>query len=182
VFVSRTDDVARLLRAGHTQKEIARVLGVTPPTVAYHVRKLGIPPGHSRRRYDWDEVQRYYDEGHSVRDCAQHFGFSTWSWHQAVKRGRIVARPTMMPIEEVLTGTRVRSHVKWRLLEAGLKENRCEICGITDWLGGPLSMALHHVNGDGQDNRLENLQMLCPNCHSQTENFSGRAKGRREAA
>jgi 5-methylcytosine-specific restriction endonuclease McrA len=33
---------------------------------------------------------------------------------------------------------------------------------------------LHHVNGDGRDNRLENLQLLCPNCHSQTDNFAGR--------
>jgi predicted HNH restriction endonuclease len=39
-------------------------------------------------------------------------------------------------------------------------------------------MALHHVNGDGRDNRLENLQLLCPNCHSQTENFSGRGRRR----
>ena len=51
---------------------------------------------------------------------------------------------------------------------------RCEICGLTEWLGRPLSMALHHVNGDGRDNRLENLQFLCPDCHSQTDNFSGR--------
>jgi hypothetical protein len=37
-----------------------------------------------------------------------------------------------------------------------------------------LSMALHHMNGDGLDNRLENLALLCPNCHAQTPNFSGR--------
>lgn len=37
-------------------------------------------------------------------------------------------------------------------------------------------MALHHANGDGTDHRLENLQMLCPNCHGHTENFAGRAK------
>jgi 5-methylcytosine-specific restriction endonuclease McrA len=43
-------------------------------------------------------------------------------------------------------------------------------------------MALHHVNGDNTDNRLENLQLLCPNCHSQTESFSGRNKRRDRAA
>ncbi|MEA2388845.1 MAG: hypothetical protein QOG41_1618, partial [Thermoleophilaceae bacterium] len=69
---------------------------------------------------------------------------------------------------------RNRSHIKLRLLGAGLKDGSCEDCGITQWRGRPLSMALHHVNGDGRDNRLENLRLLCPNCHSQTENFAGR--------
>jgi hypothetical protein len=77
---------------------------------------------------------------------------------------------------------RSRHNVKLRLIAAGLKENRCEECGLTEWLGRPLAMALHHVNGDGRDNRLENLRLLCPNCHSQTENFSGRGRKRVEAA
>jgi 5-methylcytosine-specific restriction endonuclease McrA len=71
--------------------------------------------------------------------------------------------------------------LKGRLIAAGLKENRCEACGLTEWLGRPLSMALHHVNGDGLDNRIENLQLLCPNCHAQTDNFSGRGRRRLEA-
>lgn len=64
----------------------------------------------------------------------------------------------------------------------GIKENRCEVCGIADWRGRALSMALHHISGDGRDNRLENLQILCPNCHAQTENFAGRGKGRPRSA
>ena len=87
-----------------------------------------------------------------------------------------------MPIERLLVADTYRSrhNVKLRLLGEGLKENRCEACGLTEWLGRPLSMALHHVNGDGRDNRLENLQLLCPNCHSQTDNFSGRGRRRLE--
>ena len=79
-----------------------------------------------------------------------------------------------MPVDELLSAPRARHHIKRRLLNAGIKENRCEECGLAEWRGRPLSMALHHINGDGSDNRLENLQMLCPNCHSQTENFAGR--------
>jgi hypothetical protein len=87
-----------------------------------------------------------------------------------------VVRAAAAPLAEWLTpGRRVtRFHLKNRLLDAGLKENRCERCGIVDWEGEPLVMALHHVNGINDDNRLENLQLLCPNCHSQTENFAGR--------
>lgn len=66
--------------------------------------------------------------------------------------------------------------LKKRLLKEGLKENKCEICGITEWLGNPISLQLHHINGVNNDNRLENLQLLCPNCHSQTDNFAGRNK------
>ncbi len=86
-----------------------------------------------------------------------------------------------MPMEDLLVIGRQtnRSHLKGRLLREGLKENRCEICGITEWNGKPLSMELHHVNGDGKDNRLENLQVLCGNCHAQTDNWGGRGTGRK---
>jgi Zn finger protein HypA/HybF involved in hydrogenase expression len=83
-----------------------------------------------------------------------------------------------MPLKRLLVqGRRTnRTHLKQRLVAAGLKENRCEECHLDEWLGEPLMMALHHVNGDGLDNRLENVALLCPNCHSQTQSFS---RGRR---
>lgn len=60
-----------------------------------------------------------------------------------------------------------------KLLAEGLKENKCEICGITKWHGKPIVCQLHHIDGNNQNNNLENLQILCPNCHSQTENYCG---------
>jgi hypothetical protein len=53
-----------------------------------------------------------------------------------------------------------------RLIKAGLKEARCESCGISEWQGQPLPLALDHINGVHTDNRLENLRILCPNCHA----------------
>jgi hypothetical protein len=166
-----------MLAEGMSITSIADELGVVKSTVCYHARRLGfLGDDRFARRYDWAEIQRYYDEGHSIRACARRFGFCLESWHRAVRAGLLVSRPAGAPIETYLVrGRRTnRSHLKQRLLAAGLKENHCERCGIEKWLGEPLSMALHHINGDGLDNRLENLSLLCPNCHSQTPNFSGR--------
>jgi hypothetical protein len=171
------DDIKRVLLDGVPQAEVARRTGRSKSTVSWHARSLGLAAdARFAQRYDWAQVQACYDEGNSITRCQERFGFSRQAWNLARRRGLVTARPQAMPIEQLLAGARHRSHLKSRLLRAWLKENRCEACGIEEWLGAPLSMALHHVNGDGTDNRLANLEMLCPNCHSQTENFAGRAK------
>ena len=53
----------------------------------------------------------------------------------------------------------------------------CEKCHISEWMGQKLTLELHHIDGDHYNNSLENLQILCPNCHSQTPNFRSRNKG-----
>lgn len=171
--------VAELMALGLSFTEIAARLGVSKPTVSYHARRLGVPAADKYScRYDWAEVQRYYDAGNSITACQLRFGFARKTFMDAVKRGDLVSRPQAMPLERLLSAPRNRTHLKRRLIALGLKENRCEHCGIADWRGRPLSMALHHVNGDGLDNRLENLMLLCPNCHSQTANFAGRNRTR----
>jgi 5-methylcytosine-specific restriction endonuclease McrA len=177
--------VAELLAAGMSQTGIARALGISKPTVCFHMRMLGIPPNEDfGRRYDWDEIRAAYEAGKSMTDCMKQFGFSRNAWWDAIRRGVITPRPRFEPIESLLVVGRRRSrhHVKSRLLLEGLKQRRCERCGLTDWEGGSISLELHHVNGNGLDNRLENLLLLCPNCHSQTDTWGGRNKFRRMAA
>jgi hypothetical protein len=119
--------------------------------------------GHDTRR----DVQRLLNEGRSNAEVAATLRVSTGtvSYH---------ARKLGVPPD-----TRFRDHLKGRLINAGLKEKRCELCGIDSWMGKPLNVQLHHKNGDGTDNRLPNLQFLCPNCHSQTETYGGRNGHRR---
>ena len=58
------------------------------------------------------------------------------------------------------------SKLKDKLIKEGLKEDKCEICGISTWQGIKIVLELHHKNGNHYDNDLNNLQVLCPNCHS----------------
>ncbi len=173
-----------MLARGVSRAETARPLGLAKSTVTYHARQLGEEiDARFANRIDWSLVQAYYDAGHSVRECAKVFGFSTKSWHDAAMRGAVVGRPAFKPLEEVFAANtpRGRGHLKQRLLQAGLKDGSCEHCGLAEWRGEALSLALHHVNGDRLDNRVENLELLCPNCHSQTDTFSGRNGHRQDA-
>jgi 5-methylcytosine-specific restriction endonuclease McrA len=135
----------------------------------------------ARRIYDWSEVQAYYDAGHSYRQCQQKFGFCAGSWDKARKRGDMKVRPFAMPLEELMRRGKSRYNVKMRLLRSGLLKDECSACGLTHWRGKRLSLHIDHINGVKNDHRLENLRMLCPNCHSQTETYGGRnaKKGRR---
>ena len=65
-------------------------------------------------------------------------------------------------------------NLKKRLINENLKEYKCEKCGNNEWNNQPIPLELHHINGNSYDNRLENLQLLCPNCHAQTNNYRGK--------
>ncbi len=70
--------------------------------------------------------------------------------------------------------------IKERLFLFGLKENKCEKCpNEGEWQGEKLTLQMHHLNGDNKNNKIENLQILCPNCHSQTENW-GKSSGNKK--
>lgn len=101
------------------------------------------------------------------------------AWARGCYDNRGTCRPTA-PLGEICVENSKFStrHVKYRLLEEGIKTWVCEECGVVDWNGKKLTLHLHHVNGNNKDHRIENLQILCPNCHSQTHNYAGKKSSR----
>ncbi len=64
--------------------------------------------------------------------------------------------------------------LKNRLLKENIKQNKCDVCGITEWNNKKINMQLDHIDGNSHNHRLENLRMICPNCHSQTITYCGK--------
>ena len=96
-----------------------------------------------------------------------HFRKGPWNKGKKIK----AAAGQTLPLEELLVENSPHvntNKLKKRLWKVGLKEQKCEICGYTE------NLELHHINGQPTDNRLKNLQILCPNCHAKTENFRGK--------
>lgn len=96
-------------------------------------------------------------------------------WRRGDPRPPVPARP----LDQVLvdghhTNT---SRLKRRLIQAGLKRRRCERCQRERWNGRPIPLELDHIDGRRENNLLENLQLLCPNCHAQTSTYRGRNIG-----
>lgn len=92
--------------------------------------------------------------------------------------GRIFGPLPRIPLEQILIKNSTYNHgahIKKRLFDANLLQNKCYICGqLPIWNNEPLVLQLDHINGIHNDNRIENLRILCPHCHTQTTTFNGR--------
>ena len=131
----------RVIKAETTWAGVCRTIGIKPFTGAQT---------HMQRRAAAFQID------------ASHFTGKGWS------KGREFLNQRT-PLEEYLVKGSTIASMKLRdkLIVAGLKEAKCEICGLSEWRGRPMPLELDHKNSDHWDNRIENLQIVCANCHSQ---------------
>ena len=90
-----------------------------------------------------------------------------------------INNPNKRDLRDILDGKHPEYQtfqLKNRLIKENIKRDECESCGLSEWLGKKLTIELDHIDGDSRNHRLENLRMLCPNCHSQTLTFRSRKR------
>lgn len=93
--------------------------------------------------------------------------------------GKGESRKYVPAMEYIKNKRAICSHkLKIKLIKDGLKKEKCEICGLSEWIGHKIPLELHHKDGDHYNNALENLIVLCPNCHALQPGNSGANKNR----
>ena len=163
---------------------------------APHLRLAGqTRPTPARRQWTDDDLRELVQQSYSIAEVLRQLGYApSGGIHRWVRAkitmlgvdtshftGQSWARGRKNPgggrrarsLDEILVKGSMYSSaaLRQRLIAAGLKSACCEMCGMDSWRGRPISLALDHINGDPTDNRLENLRILCPNCHAQTDTW-----------
>jgi hypothetical protein len=133
--------------------------------------------------YSWSEALRrlgYCPTGgnpRTLKKWALRWGISTSHFNSGAASTAGLRRRPKVALQEILVqgSTYSRGHLKDRLYEEGLKQPVCECCGQEEiWQGRRMSMILDHINGVRDDNRLENLRIVCPNCAATLDTHCGR--------
>ena len=147
-----------------------------------------------------EEIQNKVNQCNSISDMLEAFGYqrSNGSMSKVMKKVidtydidtshfKPFKRTNQKPIyslEEILVPNSKYENItrlKKRILKAGLLKYECECCGNKgEWNGKPLALQLDHKDGNHNNHSIENLRFLCPNCHSQTDTYSGKNKCKNE--
>lgn len=171
------------------------------------VTEFGIDISHftsltSKRNWDKKVLQQHVNDSLCMADVLEKMGLVPRSGNYSTLKNKLVEYNICtahfdsvragqrnktnkgkgpIPIQEILLGQHPNYRTNWlkkRLVREGIKADVCESCGLTGtWNNKPIVLELDHIDGNSKNHKLENLQLLCPNCHSQTDTYKGRNKG-----
>lgn len=175
------EKIIELLNKGKSYKEIMEILNCSKGIISYHYNKnknLIIPEYQKiNKKFDWEEIQKIYNQVESIKATARHFSMSTSTIDKAIKNGFLNKISFDRSKYFVENSPHARHAVKKYIIKYNLIEYICEQCKCDPiWKNKELVLVLDHINGINNDNRLENLRFLCPNCNSQTDTFCRKNK------
>lgn len=185
-----------LVDQGLSISKIAQKVGKGESTVRYHLKKHGLKTKTPDRSWTDDQLIEAVKTSSSMTQVIPKLGLSKTSAgnRSTIKKsidrlnlctshwkGQNWSAGTLRPrvsLEEVLVehSTYSTNNLRIKLLKEGIKEARCESCDLVEWMGNPIPLELDHINGISNDHRIENLRILCPNCHALTPTWRGRNK------
>lgn len=191
------EEIIDACKNSSTLLEASKKLGMTYPNIRRRAIKLGYhtsTKNTSTFSTPTDaEIISTCGTVNSMIDAAKLLNMSYSRLRREAKRlgcynpnvgGKGVHKPKTkgkIPLDDILSGVYTKrygsSKLKARLIDEGYKQHTCEECGLSEWRGEHIALHLHHIDGDRNNNKLENLQILCPNCHSQTHNYAGKSSG-----
>ena len=149
--LSTDDEFRQAVAESLSIRQVLSHIGLVPAggnykTVHERIRRLGLATSHFTGS-GWNVGPRYQNFGRTVTLVEIMVENSTYNFTHGLKK---------------------------RLLKEGIKARCCEGCGLAQWRETAIPLELHHTNGINNDHRIENLQLLCPNCHALTENYRGK--------
>lgn len=196
------DDEINFLKENYPTKGVkycSDYLNRNKEGVETKARRLKIPSTRTKYLYSEENITLVVIESKSLKECLERMGLKPAGGNYSVikkyiekyvintdhfetikeKNDRIGFRPIKKALIDILVenSTFSRSELKNKLIKEKILDYECVECGNNgEWNGKPLSLQLDHINGVNNDNRIENLRFLCPNCHTQTETYAGKNK------
>ena len=147
-------------------------------------------------RFTRQEIEQFVKESASYAQLAQKCGYAKQSGSSAKEVRKMIWQLNLdishftgqgwmigqtydseryIPFEEYIKGNSVQTNkLRKKLLKEGLKEHICECCLNTMWNNVPIPLEVHHKDGNKNNNHIDNLQLLCPNCHALTDTYRGK--------
>lgn len=147
VYTWSDEDFIELVRTSSNYSEMLISLGLTP--------------------YGGGSTKILKERINNLHCSTEHFKLQAYNASASIRR----------PIDSILVKNSEYKSIatlKRRLVREGKLPYRCDVCGISEWNGLPISLQLDHINGINNDHRLDNLRFICPNCHSQTTTYAGK--------